>query len=412
MTINPINLLKKKGFFFQCTDEKALVNLLDKKKIHFYIGFDCTAKSLHVGSLMQIMCLRHLQKLGHTPIVLLGGGTTLIGDPSGKEENRKMLNEEEINHNINNIKRVFSNFLSDDGDNKVIYVNNYKWLKNINYIDFLRNYGKYFSINKMLTFDSVKSRLDREQSLSFLEFNYMILQAYDFKKLYESYNCLLQIGGSDQWGNIINGVELIRKTKSKEAYGLTTPLITTSSGKKMGKTEKGAIWLDHDLLSPLDYWQFWRNTDDKDVINYLRYFTEVSEDEIKKISNLDGKDINEGKIILANEVTKMLHGMSESRKAYETSKKTFEEKSFDENLPTLEIKENNLKKGIALKEILIKINFATSNSDYKRNIQNSAYKINNQLITDEFQKLSFENLQGDKIKISFGKKKHYLIKIT
>ena len=338
MTINPINLLKKKGFFFQCTDEKALVNLLDKKKIHFYIGFDCTAKSLHVGSLMQIMCLRHLQKLGHTPIVLLGGGTTLIGDPSGKEENRKMLNEEEINHNINNIKRVFSNFLSDDGDNKVIYVNNYKWLKNINYIDFLRNYGKHFSINKMLTFDSVKSRLDREQSLSFLEFNYMILQAYDFKKLYESYNCLLQIGGSDQWGNIINGVELIRKTKSKEAYGLTTPLITTSSGKKMGKTEKGAIWLDHDLLSPLDYWQFWRNTDDKDVINYLRYFTEVSEDEIKKISNLDGKDINEGKIILANEVTKMLHGMSESRKAYETSKKTFEEKSFDENLPTFEIK--------------------------------------------------------------------------
>ena len=411
MTVNALNIFKNRGYFFQCTNEDALSKLLDKKKIHFYIGFDCTAKSLHVGSLLQIMCLRQLQKLGHTPVVLLGGGTTLIGDPSGKEESRKILTEDVIEQNVVSIKKVFSSFLSNEGDNKVVYVNNKDWLKDLNYIEFLRDYGKHFTINKMLTFDSVKLRLDREQSLSFLEFNYMIFQAYDFMKLHETHDCLLQIGGSDQWGNIVNGVELIRRTKSKEAYGLTTPLITTSSGTKMGKTEKGAVWLDQELLSSFDYWQFWRNTDDRDVINYLKLFTELPEEEIEKLSKLDGANINEAKIILANEATKMLHGKAEADKALETSKKTFDDKSFDENLPTLEIKKNELEKGISLKETLIKIGFATSNSDFKRNFQNAAYKINNENVTDENQSLTIDHLDGDVIKLSFGKKKHHLIKL-
>ena len=411
MTVNALNIFKNRGYFFQCTNEGALDKLLDSKKIHFYIGFDCTAKSLHVGSLLQIMCLRQLQKLGHTPIVLLGGGTTLIGDPSGKEESRKILSEDIIKKNVNSIKKIFSNFLSNEGDNKVIFVNNKDWLKDLNYINFLRDYGKHFTINKMLTFDSVKLRLEREQSLSFLEFNYMIFQAYDFMKLYETHECLLQIGGSDQWGNIVNGVELIRRTKSKEAYGLTTPLVTTSSGAKMGKTEKGAIWLDKELLSSFDYWQFWRNTDDRDVINYLKLFTELSEEEINKLSELKGENINDAKIVLANEATKMLHGKAEAEKALKTSKKTFDDKSFDENLPTLKIEKKQLEKGISLKETLIKIGFAKSNSDFKRNFQNAAYKINNQNVKDENQILTINNLDQDTIKISFGKKKHHLIKI-
>ena len=411
MTVNALNIFKNRGYFFQCTNEGALDKLLDSKKIHFYVGFDCTAKSLHVGSLLQIMCLRQLQKLGHTPIVLLGGGTTLIGDPSGKEESRKILSEDIIKKNVNSIKKIFSNFLSNEGNNKAIFVNNKDWLKDLNYINFLRDYGKHFTINKMLTFDSVKLRLEREQSLSFLEFNYMIFQAYDFMKLYETHECLLQIGGSDQWGNIVNGVELIRRTKSKEAYGLTTPLVTTSSGTKMGKTEKGAVWLDKELLSSFDYWQFWRNTDDKDVINYLKLFTELSEEEIDKLSELKGENLNDAKIVLANEATKMLHGKVEAEKALKTSKKTFDDKSFDENLPTLKIEKKQLEKGISLKETLIKIGFAKSNSDFKRNFQNAAYKINNQNVKDENQILTINNLDQDTIKISFGKKKHHLIKI-
>ena len=411
MTVNALNIFKNRGYFFQCTNEGALDKLLDSKKIHFYVGFDCTAKSLHVGSLLQIMCLRQLQKLGHTPIVLLGGGTTLIGDPSGKEESRKILSEDIIKKNVNSIKKIFSNFLSNEGNNKAIFVNNKDWLKDLNYINFLRDYGKHFTINKMLTFDSVKLRLEREQSLSFLEFNYMIFQAYDFMKLYETHECLLQIGGSDQWGNIVNGVELIRRTKSKEAYGLTTPLVTTSSGTKMGKTEKGAVWLDKELLSSFDYWQFWRNTDDKDVTNYLKLFTELSEEEIDKLSELKGENLNDAKIVLANEATKMLHGKVEAEKALKTSKKTFDDKSFDENLPTLIIEKKQLEKGISLKETLIKIGFAKSNSDFKRNFQNAAYKINNQNVKDENQILTINNLDQDTIKISFGKKKHHLIKI-
>ena len=411
MTVDALNIFKNRGYFFQCTDEAALSRLLNNKNINFYIGFDCTANSLHVGSLLQIMCLRQLQKLGHTPVVLLGGGTTMIGDPSGKEESRKILSEREIEKNVKNIKKVFSNFLSNKGKNKVVYVNNKDWLKKLNYIDFLRDYGKHFTINKMLTFDSIKLRLDREQSLSFLEFNYMIFQAYDFMKLYETHKCLLQIGGSDQWGNIINGVELIRRSKSKEAYGLTTPLITTSSGSKMGKTEKGAIWLDKNLLSPFDYWQFWRNTDDRDVIKYLRLFTEISDEKISNLSALDGSSINDAKVLLANAATELLHGKKEAEKAYDTAKKTFNEKSFDKNLPTLEIKKNDFIKEVTLKDVLIKIGFASSNSDYKRNLKNLAYKINNSIVKNENEILSSKHINDNIIKISFGKKKHYLIKI-
>ena len=411
MTVDALNIFKNRGYFFQCTDEAALSRLLNNKNINFYIGFDCTANSLHVGSLLQIMCLRQLQKLGHTPVVLLGGGTTMIGDPSGKEESRKILSEREIEKNVKNIKKVFSNFLSNKGKNKVVYVNNKDWLKKLNYIDFLRDYGKHFTINKMLTFDSIKLRLDREQSLSFLEFNYMIFQAYDFMKLYETHKCLLQIGGSDQWGNIINGVELIRRSKSKEAYGLTTPLITTSSGSKMGKTEKGAIWLDKNLLSPFDYWQFWRNTDDRDVIKYLRLFTEISDEKISNLSTLVGSSINEVKVLLANAATEMLHGKKEAEKAFDTAKKTFNEKSFDKNLPTLEIKKNDFIKEVTLKDVLIKIGFASSNSDYKRNLKNLAYKINNSVIKNENEILSSKHIYDNIIKISFGKKKHYLIKV-
>ena len=411
MTVDALKIFKNRGYFFQCTDEAALSRLLNNKNINFYIGFDCTANSLHVGSLLQIMCLRQLQKLGHTPVVLLGGGTTMIGDPSGKEESRKILSEREIEKNVKNIKKVFSNFLSNKGKNKVVYVNNKDWLKKLNYIDFLRDYGKHFTINKMLTFDSIKLRLDREQSLSFLEFNYMIFQAYDFMKLYENHKCLLQVGGSDQWGNIINGVELIRRSKSKEAYGLTTPLITTSSGSKMGKTEKGAVWLDKNLLSPFDYWQFWRNTDDRDVIKYLKLFTEISDEKISNLSTLVGSSINEVKILLANAATEMLHGKKEAEKAYDTAKKTFNEKSFDKNLPTLEIKKNDFIKEVNLKDVLIKIGFASSNSDYKRNLKNLAYKINNSVVKNENEILSSKHVNDNIIKISFGKKKHYLIKV-
>ena len=404
--------MQDKGFLNQCTDLDKLGEICNKKSISGYIGFDCTANSLHVGSLLQIMILKLMQKYGHQPIVLLGGGTTLIGDPSGKDTTRKILEQSEIKKNIKSIKKVFNKILdTSDKNTSPVFVDNADWLTKLNYIQFLRDTGSHFTINKMLTFDSVKLRLEREQSLSFLEFNYMIFQAYDFMKLYEAHKCLLQIGGSDQWGNIVNGVELIRRSKSKEAYGLTTPLITTSSGSKMGKTEKGAIWLDKSLLSPFDYWQFWRNTDDNDVINYLKLFTEISDTEITKLSLLDGSNINEAKIILANAATEMLHGKKEAEKAYKTSQKTFNEKSFDKNLPTLEIKKDHFVKGVSLKETLIKIGFATSNSDYKRNFKNLAYKINNSVVKNENEIISTNNLNENIVKISFGKKKHYLIKI-
>jgi len=412
MNKNLLTEFKQRGYFFQCTNEKNLENLLHRKKIFFYIGFDCTAPSLHVGSLIQIMCLRIFQKFGHTPIVLLGGGTTMVGDPSGKEESRKILSETEINNNIKKIKNIFSKFLNHKGANKVVYVDNKKWLAKLNYIKFLREYGKHFSINKMLTFDSVKLRLDREQSLSFLEFNYMILQAYDFLELFKKNNCILQIGGSDQWGNIINGVELIRKEKQEEAFGLTTPLITTSQGTKMGKTEKGAIWLDEKLLSSYDYWQFWRNTDDKDVIRYLYLFTELPHEEIDKCKNYSGNKINELKILLANEATKLLHGKEAAEKAQNTSITTFNEGLAGEELPSKIIKKENIDKKILLKDLLLEINFATSGSDFKRNLLNNAYRINNIIENNELRIISHADIINSQIKISFGKKKHFVLKIN
>ena len=338
MKNNFLNEISTRGFFHQCTDKDKLANLTNKRSIKAYIGFDCTAPSLHVGSLLQIMCLRLLQKYGHQPIVLLGGGTTLIGDPSGKDTTRKILNEKTIDNNIKNIKKIFEKLLNfKNKKTKPIFVNNSEWLNKLKYIEFLRDIGKHFTINKMLSFDSVKLRLDREQSLSYMEFNYMILQAYDFYKLNEKNECILQIGGSDQWGNIINGVELIRKVSQKESFGLTTPLITLSSGAKMGKTEDGAIWLDEKLLSSYDYWQFWRNTSDEDVKKFLKYFTEINEIELENLIDNE-KNVNNLKILLANEATKILHGEKKSKEAEITAKETFSGSGIGQNLPIILMK--------------------------------------------------------------------------
>ena len=402
---------KDRGYFYQCTSEDELSKLLDKEKIKGYIGFDCTAESLHVGSLLQIMCLRLLQKHGHKPIVLIGGGTTRIGDPSGKDKTRKILTEEEIEKNIKNIEKILKNYLdNNDPKTKPIFVNNYSWLKELNYISFLRDIGKHFTINKMLTFESVKTRLDREQSLSYMEFNYMILQAYDFLELNKKENCALQIGGSDQWGNIVNGTELIKKHSNKRAYGLTTPLITLASGTKMGKTETGAIWLDKKLLSPYDYWQFWRNIDDRDVIKFLKMFTDLNIDEINKIKD---EDINQLKIKLANEATAMLHGKDQALSAEETAKKTFEENSLGENLPSVDIQLNNENSSINIVDLIILSKIENSKSEIRRLIKGKGVRINNKIIIDEkflIQKKSFGN--NSFLKLSIGKKKHLKIKLA
>merc|ERR1711991_548439 len=331
---------KDRGLYYQSTDDDGLSSHLDKKKIKAYIGFDCTARSLHVGSLLQIMCLRMLQKHGHQAIVLLGGGTTRIGDPSGKDKTRKILSEGEIEKNSKNIERILKKFLDTSDKNvKPIFVNNYEWLKDLNYISFLRDVGKHFTINKMLSFESVKTRLDREQSLSYMEFNYMILQAYDFLELNKKKNCSLQIGGSDQWGNIVNGVELIKRCSNNQAYGLTTPLITLASGTKMGKTENGAIWLDEKYLSAYDYWQFWRNIDDRDVIKFLKMFTEI---EIREIETIKNKDINELKILLANKTTEMLHGKEAAKNSEQAAKEAFSGNTLGSNLPKVDIQSNQI----------------------------------------------------------------------
>ena len=375
-------------YFYQCTDKRELTDIMSKNKIKAYIGFDSTAPSLHVGSLMQIMCLRLLQKYGHQPIVLLGGGTTLIGDPSGKEETRKILDKNEINKNINNIKTVFNIFLkSSNPKTKPIFVNNYSWLSKLNYINFLRDIGKHFTLNKMLTFDSVKLRLEREQSLSYMEFNYMILQSYDFYELNKKHKCILQIGGSDQWGNIINGVDLIKRKNKKQTYGLTTPLIT------------------------LSYWQFWRNTDDKDVINFLKLFTDL---DINKINSLesDNQDINKLKILLANEATGMLHGKKASHEAEVTAQKTFNDKSIGKNLPVVKIKKDLVMKGINVLDLTIQTKLSDSKSEVRRMIKNSGLKINNEIINDEKKIINQKNFDKDNnLKVSHGKKMHVMIKI-
>ncbi len=403
---NFLKEFKDRGYFYQCTNETDLSQLLNKKNINAYIGFDSTAPSLHVGSLLQIMCLRLLQKHGHKPIVLLGGGTTRIGDPSGKEETRRILSEKQIENNIKNIKKVFKIFLkSKNPDLKPIFVNNYKWLSKLNYINFLRDIGKHFTINKMLTFDSVKLRLEREQSLSYMEFNYMILQAYDFYELNKSNKCSLQIGGSDQWGNIVNGVELIKRESGRQAYGLTTPLITLASGVKMGKTEKGAIWLNKNMLSPYEYWQFWRNTDDRDVLKFLRMFTDLPLD---KIENIKNKNINELKILLANNATEMLHGKRETIKSEQLAKNTFKENSTGENLPGIKISKDILQNNVV--ELISFVNKDISKSEIRRLIKSNAIKIDNKSIHDDKYTLD-PTLFSEKgfVKLSIGKKKHYKI---
>ena len=411
MKPNFIDEITSRGFFHQCTDLNKLNGLINSNSIKAYIGFDCTASSLHVGSLLQIMCLRLLQKHGHQPIVLLGGGTTLIGDPSGKDATRKILDEKSIENNIKKIKEIFEKLL--DFSNKKtepIFVNNAEWLKKLNYIEFLRDIGKHFTINKMLSFDSVKLRLEREQSLSYMEFNYMILQAYDFFKLNEKNNCILQIGGSDQWGNIVNGVELIRKLSQKEAFGLTTPLITLSSGAKMGKTESGAIWLDEKLLSPYEYWQFWRNTSDEDVNRFLKYFTEI---EIKDLEETikDEKNINNLKILLANEATKILHGEKNSKEAEKTAKETFEGSGIGKNLPEILLEKKQITNGMQILDLLVNDKIFKSKGEARRAINEKGIKINDQVIDDEKKIISSSDFNDDILKISHGKKRHFLVKI-
>ena len=400
---------KERGFFYQCTNENQLSELLDKKKISAYIGFDCTAESLHVGSLLQIMCLRLLQKHGHRPIVLLGGGTTRIGDPSGKDKTRKLLSEKEILKNSKNIRKILEKFLDKrNKKTKPIFVDNYKWLKNLNYINFLRKIGKHFTINKMLSFESVKTRLEREQSQSYMEFNYMILQAYDFLELNNKEDCLLQIGGSDQWGNIVNGVDLIKRFSDKEAFGLTTPLITLASGAKMGKTADGAVWLDKKFLSSYDYWQFWRNTDDRDVKKFLKFFTDI---ESKEIENLDDQNINQLKILLANKTTEMLHGKNEALKAEKIAKETFSDNSSGSSLPSIGLSKTKLNKNISIIDLVILAKFEKSKSEVRRLIKGKAVKINNQIVEDEKFQITDKIFNDNYLKLSIGKKRHIRIRL-
>ncbi|PHX88861.1 MAG: tyrosine--tRNA ligase [Pelagibacteraceae bacterium] len=400
---------KDRGFFYQCTNEEELSKLLDKESIKAYIGFDCTAESLHVGSLLQIMCLRLLQKNGHRPIVLLGGGTTRIGDPSGKDKTRKILDEEEIEKNIKNIQNILKKFLDNNNPKtKPIFVNNYSWLKNLNYISFLRDIGKHFTINKMLTFDSVKVRLDREQSLSYMEFNYMILQAYDFLELNKNENCVLQIGGSDQWGNIVNGVELIKRYSNNQSYGLTTPLITLASGTKMGKTENGAIWLDKKFLPVYDYWQFWRNIDDRDVIRFLKIFTEIEINDIEKMQN---DNINNLKKLLANKATAMLYGEIAAMESENIAKEAFSITNTGSNLPSIKIKIKNLDQEINIVDLVILSKLENSKSEIRRLIKGNAIKINNKLISDEKLIINNQLFIDNFVKLSIGKKKHIKIEL-
>ena len=400
---------KDRGFFYQCTNVSELSDLLDKEKIKAYIGFDCTAQSLHVGSLLQIMCLRLLQKNGHQPIVLLGGGTTRIGDPSGKDKTRKILNEEEIEKNIENIQNILKKFLDNNNPNtKPIFVNNYTWLKNLNYISFLRDIGKHFTINKMLTFDSVKTRLEREQSLSYMEFNYMILQAYDFLELNKNQNCVLQIGGSDQWGNIVNGVELIKRYSNKQSYGLTTPLITLANGAKMGKSENGAIWLDKKLLSAYEYWQFWRNTDDRDVIKFLKIFTDIKNDKIEKEKD---NDINKLKILLANEATTMLHDKEAAENSEQAAKEVFSGNSLGSNLLSIKIQAKDLNRDINILDLVILSKLETSKSEIRRLLKGNAIKINDEIISDEKLIIEDKFFNDNYLKLSIGKKRHIKIEI-
>ena len=412
MKNNFLQEMQKRGYLNQCTNFDKLNEICNKNSISGYIGFDCTASSLHVGSLLQIMILKLMQKHGHRPIVLLGGGTTLIGDPSGKDTTRKMLDSEEIKKNIESIKKVFNKIL--DTSNKKtspVFVNNAEWLTKLKYIDFLRDIGSHFTINKMLTFDSVKLRLDREQSLSYMEFNYMILQAYDFYELFKTNECILQIGGSDQWGNIVNGVDLIRRKLKKEAFGITSPLITLASGAKMGKTENGAIWLNEEELSPYDYWQFWRNTDDRDVKRFIKFFTEIEIDEAESIFKKE-KNINNLKILLANEATKILHGEKLAKKVEQTAKDTFERGTLTSGLPEINIKKEEIINGVNILDLIANNKILSSKSEARRVIESRGLKLDDKVIVDEKKILQLKDFEKNTLKLSYGKKKHYIIKIN
>ena len=408
-----LRVMSERDFIHQVTDWKSLDALLSEKNMVAYIGFDCTADSLHVGSLVQIMMLRYFQKCGHRPIVLMGGGTTKVGDPSGKDDARQLLNDNEIEKNKQGIKTVFEKYLNfGDGPSDAIMCDNDEWLSGLEYVQFLRDYGRHFSVNRMLSFDSVKLRLDREQPLSFLEFNYMILQAYDFLELSRRFDCSLQMGGSDQWGNIVNGVELARRIDQKSVFGLTTPLVTTASGAKMGKSAQGAIWLNSDRLSPYDFWQYWRNTEDEDVDRFLKLFTELPLDEIARLSALKGNELNEAKKILAHEVTQLCHGRDAANSVAESARKTFEEGSIGQDLPFIIINKNDLEDGVWVIEAMRKLALIQSNGEGRRLIANGGVRVNDTVISDPEKQLNVSDITiSGMIKLSAGKKRHALVKL-
>ena len=408
---NLIQQFSERGYIHQATDIEALDELAAGHTIPTYIGFDCTADSLHVGSLVQIMMLRILQQCGHKPIVLMGGGTTKVGDPSGKDGARPLLPDQDIEANKNGIKKVFEKYLTfGDGTSDALMVDNADWLDNLHYVKFLRDYGPHFSINRMLGMESVKLRLDREQPLTFLEFNYMLLQAYDFMELNNRYDVSLQMGGSDQWGNIVNGIDLTRRLNKKSVFGLTTPLLTKADGSKMGKSANGAIWLNSDKLSPYEFWQFWRNTLDADVGKFLKLFTELPVSECERLGSLVGQEINEAKVILANEVTKLCHGEEAAINSNKTARKVFTEDGSDENLPTLEISDLEIIDGISFTQALVRTGLVSSGKEAKRIIAGGGAKLNDQVINDAGYMLDAAELHKTP-KISASKKKHALIKV-
>ncbi|CUX13704.1 tyrosine--tRNA ligase [Agrobacterium genomosp. 3] len=407
-----LRTLDERGFIHQISDEAGLDELFAKETVTAYIGYDPTASSLHVGHLTQIMMLHWMQKTGHQPISLMGGGTGMVGDPSFKEEARKLMTIDMIEDNITSLKHVFANYLDyDRANHPALMINNADWLRGLNYLEFLRDVGRHFSVNRMLSFDSVKTRLDREQSLSFLEFNYMILQAYDYVELNQRTGCRLQMGGSDQWGNIINGIDLGHRMGTPQLYALTSPLLTTSSGAKMGKSASGAVWLNKDLLPVYDFWQYWRNTEDADVVRFAKLFTTLPMNEIARIAALGGSEINEAKKILATEVTAILHGRAAAEEAAETARKTFEEGALAENLPSIEVPASELEAGLGVLSLIVRAGLAGSNGEARRHVQGGAVKINDQGVSDERQMIGTGEVTGDGvIKLSVGKKKHVLVR--
>ncbi|MGF1640583.1 MAG: tyrosine--tRNA ligase [Rhodospirillales bacterium] len=407
-----VRTIVDRGYLHQCTDLDGLDALAADKALVAYIGFDCTAPSLHIGSLVSIMLLRHFQRTGHKPIVLMGGGTTKVGDPSGRDEVRRLLSEDDIAANMAGIRRVFAKFLSfGDGPSDATMVDNAAWLDGLSYIPFLRDYGRHFSVNRMLTFDSVKLRLEREQPLSFLEFNYMVLQAYDFLELARRFGCVLQMGGSDQWGNIVGGVELARRTDGLTLFGLTTPLLTTASGAKMGKTAAGAVWLNAEQVPPYEYWQYWRNVEDADVGRFLRLFTDVPLAEIEALERLEGAELNEAKVVLANEATRLCHGAEATVAAAETARRTFADGAAGEDLPTIEVPRSELEAGIPAFELLRRSGLAASNGEARRLIKGGGGRLNNALIDNETRPITDADLDADGlIKLSAGKKRHALVR--